>query len=179
MSTPAHVVGTARLRNLVPEEKQRSSRIKNESLVLCLSGSIRRSRIEVPNVDYEKLSGDQVGESSQSIRARVQAAPDMQQNRFSNRGSDIVCSANMRVGEIRQYCKLPVEGPSLMRAAITQHNLAARAYHRTRSVKLACTIADLAERGEIQSVHQAEMLQYCPKLSLASSPRYLHSINSH
>ncbi|HEX6036283.1 MAG TPA: ATP-binding protein, partial [Anaerolineales bacterium] len=123
--------------------------------------------IEVPRVDYEKLSGDRMGEPSECIRARVQAARDRQSKRFgSNGSSDIVCSADMRVGEIRPFCKLPEEGQSLMRAAMTQLNLSARAYHRTRSVKLARTIADLAGCEEIQPVHLAEALQYRPKLLL-------------
>jgi len=65
-----------------------------------------------------------------------------------------------------QICKLPEEGQSLMRVAMTQLNLSARAYHRTQSVKLARTIADLAGTEEIQSVHLAEALQYRPKLML-------------
>jgi len=74
--------------------------------------------IEVPRVDYDKLSGDRVGESSETIRARVQAARDIQNKRFSkNSSSDIVCNADMRVGEVRQFCKLQDEGQSLMRAA--------------------------------------------------------------
>ena len=91
--------------------------------------------IEVPRVDYEKLSGDRVGESSESIRGRVQAARDIQRSRLTNHQStsshatDIICNADMRVGEIRQYCKLPDEGQSRMRAAMTQLNLSARAYH--------------------------------------------------
>jgi magnesium chelatase family protein len=128
--------------------------------------------IEVPRVDYEKLSGDRIGETSDSIRARVQAARDIQTERYSSirtssaELSSIVCNADMRVGEIRQFCKLPEEGQSLMRAAISQLNLSARAYHRTRTVKLARTIADLAGCEEIQSVHLAEALQYRPKLML-------------
>jgi len=118
--------------------------------------------IEVPRVDYEKLSGDRLGESSEAIRARVQAARDIQQKRFSNGSSDIVCNADMRVGEIRQFCKLQDEGQSLMRAAMSQMNLSARAYHRI--LKLARTIADLAGSEEIQSPHLAEALQYRPKL---------------
>jgi len=127
--------------------------------------------IEVPRVDYEKLSGDRVGGSSEAIRARVQAARYIQQARFtnpesrkSNNGSstDIVCNADMRVGEIRQFCKLQDEGQSLMRAAMTQLNLSARAYHRI--LKLARTIADLAGSEEIQSVHLAEALQYRSKV---------------
>jgi len=129
--------------------------------------------IEVPRVDYEKLSGDRVGESSESIRARVQAARDIQSKRFSSNGSsDIVCNADMRVGEIRQFCRLQAcpehsrrdEGQSLMRAAMSQLNLSARAYHRI--LKLARTIADLAGCEEIQSVHVAEALQYRPKLMM-------------
>jgi magnesium chelatase family protein len=80
--------------------------------------------IEVPHVDYEKLSGDRMGESSECIRARVQAARNIQQARFTkptslfsnnHSSSDIVCNADMRVGEIRQFCKLQEEGQGLMR----------------------------------------------------------------
>jgi magnesium chelatase family protein len=129
--------------------------------------------IEVPRVDYEKLSGDRLGESSQSIRQRVQAARDIQYARFAgpesqtrNNGSstDIICNADMRVGEIRRFCELQDEGQSLMRAAMTQLNLSARAYHRI--LKLSRTIADLAGSDEIQSAHLAEALQYRPKLML-------------
>jgi magnesium chelatase family protein len=119
--------------------------------------------IEVPRVEYEKLSGDRIGESSDSIRARVQAARDLQRKRFSSNGSfDIICNADMRIGEIRQFCKLQQEGQNLMRSAMSQLNLSARAYHRI--LKLARTIADLAGCEEIQSVHLAEALQYRPKL---------------
>lgn len=71
----------------------------------------------------------------------------------------------MHVGDIRQFCRLDHQGPSLMRAAMTQLNLSARAYHRI--LKLARTIADLAGSEEIQSVHLAEALQYRPKLLLS------------
>jgi magnesium chelatase family protein len=119
--------------------------------------------VEAPRVDYEKLSGDRLSESSASIRARVQAARDIQNRRFSRNGSsDVVCNADMRIGEIRQFCALQDEGQSLMRAAMTQLNLSARAYHRI--LKLARTIADLAGCEEIGSVHLAEALQYRPKL---------------
>jgi len=87
--------------------------------------------IEVPRLDYEKLIGDRVGESSASIRARVQAARDIQRERCSNHGSDIICNADMRVGEIRQFCKLQDEG-----------RISARVDHHI--LKLACTITDLA-----------------------------------
>jgi len=119
--------------------------------------------IEVPRVDYEKLSSDRLGKTSESIRKRVQAARNIQNKRFSNNGSsDIVCNADMRVGEIRQFCRLQEEGQNLMRVAMSQMNLSARAYHRI--LKLARTIADLAGSENIQSVHLAEAIQYRPKL---------------
>ena len=83
--------------------------------------------IEVPRVDYEKLSGDRLCESSESIRKRVQAARDIQIKRFAN-VEGVICNADMRIGEVRQYCQLQPEGQSLMRAAMSQLQLSARAY---------------------------------------------------
>ena len=71
----------------------------------------------------------------------------------------------MRVGEVRQFCALQDEGKSLMRAAMSQLNLSARAYHRI--LKLSRTIADLAGSEDIQSVHLAEALQYRPKIMMS------------
>lgn len=104
-------------------------------------------QIEVPRVEYEKLSGDRLGESSEVIRARVQVARNIQRARFSKVDSKhpVFCNSNMQVGEIRQFCKLRDEGQSLMRAAISQLNLSARVYHHI--LKLARTIADLAEQA--------------------------------
>lgn len=66
---------------------------------------------------------------------------------------------------VRQFFQLQDEGQSLMRAAMSQMNLSARAYHRI--LKLARTIADLAGSDEIQSPHLAEALQYRPKLMMS------------
>jgi len=91
--------------------------------------------IEVPRVDCEKLSGDRMGESSESIRARVQAVPQSQRDRVEEMrwlqsshlsretSESLMCNADMRVGEIRQFCKLQPcpeqgrrnEGQSLIR----------------------------------------------------------------
>jgi magnesium chelatase family protein len=62
---------------------------------------------EVSQLDYEKLSGNKISETSESIRARVQAARNIQQARFANPNSkvtDIICNADMRIGEIRKFC---------------------------------------------------------------------------
>ncbi len=74
----------------------------------------------------------------------------------------MICNADMRVGEVRQFCKLDEAGESLIRAAMGQMNLSARGYHRV--LKLARTIADLARSEQIQAVHLAEALQYRPKV---------------
>ena len=113
-------------------------------------------------MDYEKLSSDRLGESSTSIRERVQAARERQLVRFE--GSDIVCNSDMRVAEVRKFCKLDEPGDNLVRAAMSQLNLSARGYHRV--LKLARAIADLAENEDIQSMHLAEALQYRPKIMM-------------
>jgi magnesium chelatase family protein len=118
--------------------------------------------VEVPEVDYEKLSNDRLGESSALIRERVQAARERQQSRFE--GMEIVCNSDMHVAEVRKFCKLDEAGHSLVRAAMSQLNLSARGYHRV--LKLARTIADLAGSDAIQTVHLAEALQYRPKLMI-------------
>ncbi len=78
--------------------------------------------------------------------------------------TNVLCNADMRVGEVRQFCRLDDQSQSLMRSAMTQMQLSARAYHRI--LKLARTIADLAGDSEIGSVHLAEALQYRPRIMM-------------
>ena len=74
---------------------------------------------------------------------------------------DLVCNADMRPAEIRKFCALDDASRALMRTAMTQLQLSARAYHRI--LKLARTIADLAGCETIGSAHLAEALQYRPR----------------
>ena len=111
-------------------------------------------------MDYEKLSSDRLGEPSAAIQARVEAARQMQRERFA--GTSITANADMRPAEIRQYCRLDDAGRALLRTAMSQLQLSARAYHRV--LKLARTIADLAGEEKIALAHIAEALQYRPKL---------------
>ncbi len=118
--------------------------------------------VEVPRVDYQKLSSDRLGESSECIRGRVEAARQIQRERFASmKSNNVISNADMRVGEVRLFCKLDEAGESLIRAAMGQMNLSARGYHRV--LKLARTIADLAGCEQIQAAHLAEALQYRPK----------------
>ena len=108
--------------------------------------------VEVPAVKYEKLSDTRLGEPSAAVRTRVEAARQVQRRRFE--GTSLVCNADMGPAEIRQFCRVDDAGKALLKAAMQQMHLSARAYHRI--LKLGRTIADLVESEEIQTAHITE-----------------------
>ena len=116
--------------------------------------------IEVPRVNFEKLTSERLGETSQTVRTRVVAARQRQANRFAE-STGLVCNADMAPAHIREFCTLDEASKALMRAAMQQLGMSARSFHRV--LKLARTIADLAGSEQIQSPHLAEALQYRPR----------------
>jgi magnesium chelatase family protein len=102
--------------------------------------------MEVPRLKQEELMGHSSGEPSAVIRERVKIARKMQQQRFEKTG--IFCNAHMQAKQIKQYCQASDEVRSLLKSAIQQLNLSARAYDRI--LKLSRTIADLAGEPEIE-----------------------------
>lgn len=113
--------------------------------------------IEVPTVKYSELSSDQVGESSKTIRMRVENAREIQLNRFKDK-KHIFCNARMESKDIRQYCQIDQQGEELLKMAITKLGLSARAYDRI--LKVARTIADLENSETIKPQYISEAIQY-------------------
>lgn len=114
--------------------------------------------IEVPPVEYEKLSGEASGEPSSVVRERVEDARRVQRARFE--GTRTICNAEMAPSEVREYCqtRMDEQAHALLRLAMAQLSLSARAFHRI--LKLARTVADLDHAEIIGAHHLAEAVQY-------------------
>jgi magnesium chelatase family protein len=115
--------------------------------------------VEVPHVEYEKLADNRLGEKSEKVRARVEAARALQRKRFN--GARTGCNSEMTPAEVRLNCQMDESAQGLLKAAMKQLYLSARAFHRI--LKLARTIADLEGADLIRSNHLAEALQYRPR----------------
>ncbi|MBA3882920.1 MAG: YifB family Mg chelatase-like AAA ATPase [Chthoniobacterales bacterium] len=113
--------------------------------------------IEVPAVEYKDISSTRAEESSAAIRERIVQARERQQARFKA-DAKTNCNARMTAREIKQHCKLSDDSQELIRVAMTELNLSARAYDRI--LKVSRTIADLAPADEITPDHVSEAIQY-------------------
>lgn len=112
--------------------------------------------IEIPRLAYDKMETNLPGESSLEIRKRVVRAREIQRERFKKEKN--YCNAQMKTRQIKKYCLIPEDAKSLLRQAMNQMGLSARAHDRI--LKLARTIADLDEREKILSADVAEAIQY-------------------
>ena len=116
--------------------------------------------IDVPKIKFEKLQSTEPAESSEKIRERVNAARQIQNQRFENMG--IFCNSEMSTQLIKEFCAVDSESQDLLRQAVENLHLSARAYHRV--LKLGRTIADLEASDKIKTKHIAEALQYRPSI---------------
>ncbi|MBN2185994.1 MAG: YifB family Mg chelatase-like AAA ATPase [Dehalococcoidia bacterium] len=112
--------------------------------------------IDVPHIDYEKLTEDKPAEASEKVRGRVKAAHEIQLGRFQ--GTELYCNADMTPKEVKEFCIVESASQNLLRAAMKQLHLTARSFHRI--LKLSRTIADLEGSDIIKAYHVAEALQY-------------------
>lgn len=113
--------------------------------------------VDVPRVEYDKLMGDQQGESSAAVRERVEQAWERQRRRFGDTPG-LFANSDMRVGEIQKFCVLTPEARQVLELSVRRMQLSARAYHRV--LKLSRTIADLSDSERIEVQHVAEAIQY-------------------
>jgi magnesium chelatase family protein len=113
-------------------------------------------QVEVPAISYGDLVKEEPAENSESIRARIIACRALQASRQLE--SKFKVNALMRPREMKQYARPDVEGRKLMEMAMKELNLSARAYFKI--LKIARTIADLAESETVRSEHIAEAIQY-------------------
>ncbi len=112
--------------------------------------------IEVPSLAARELTRLEPGERSSVMRARVLAARARQLARCD--GREVFANAQMSARDVREFCAVDGKGLALLRTAIQRLGLSARAYHRV--LRLARTIADLADDEKIAPAHIAEAIQY-------------------
>lgn len=113
--------------------------------------------VEAPAVEYKELSSKEAGESSSTVRERVIAAREIQSHRFL-KSRKTRANAQMTHAQIKEHCALDKEGQELIRTAMEQLHLSARAYDRI--LKVSRTIADLAGSANIRPPHVMEAIQY-------------------
>jgi magnesium chelatase family protein len=113
--------------------------------------------IEVPAVEYRDVASERPEETSATIRERIARARQRQQERF-RKEVKINCNARMATRQLKQHCKLSPDSQELIRVAMSELNLSARAYDRI--LKVSRTIADLDQKAEIAPEHVSEAIQY-------------------
>lgn len=111
--------------------------------------------IEVPPVK-DIVSREANAETSEAVRERVNTARRVQHERFEKEG--FFCNADMETKHIKKYCGIGEEAKNLLQLAMSELGMSARAYHRI--LKVARTIADLANSENIQTEHVSEAIQY-------------------
>jgi len=113
--------------------------------------------IEVPAVEYRDVASERAEENSNAIRERISQARRHQHERF-RKNAKTTCNARMTPKQLKEYCRLTTDSNELIRIAMTDLNLSARAYDRI--LKVSRTIADLEGAEAIRSEHVSEAIQY-------------------
>ena len=112
--------------------------------------------VNVPSVEFEAMRRREKAESSADVKARVNAARDIQKQRFS--GTNITCNAQMTPAMVGEFCTLDAAGEKLLKGAFARLGLTARSHDRL--LRVARTIADLDGSEKIEAHHLAEAIQY-------------------
>jgi magnesium chelatase family protein len=113
--------------------------------------------VEVTPVRFEEMTSTRKSESSRDIRERVIKGRERQKIRFES-NPEVFCNAMMPSHQVKQVCQISEAGKTLLKTAMERLGLSARAYDRI--LKVARTIADIAESEDIRVEHLAEAIQY-------------------
>lgn len=157
---PFHKEATSRTPDGKMPSESRSSPREIQNYLGRISGPLLDRidlHIEVPLVKFREMSAASPGETSAQIRERVIAARQRQQKRFAHKPK-ITCNARMGSRELKAHCAIDDQTMELLKFAMTDLNLSARAYDRI--LKVARTIADLAGSENILGDHISEAIQY-------------------
>jgi len=112
--------------------------------------------IELPSIKYKELSDTKDAEPSKVIKERVEKAAAIQRERFKEEG--LFYNAQMNTKLIKKYCVLEDKAKELLKMAMTELGLSARAYDKI--LKVSRTIADLAKSEHLLPEHICEAIQY-------------------
>jgi magnesium chelatase family protein len=159
-SQPGHKKATSRTPDGKMPGESRCSPREIQNYLGRISGPLLDRidlHVEVPAVKFREITADRAGESSAEIRERVVVARQRQQQRFAGKAR-VTCNARMGSKELKAYCALDERTIELLKIAMSDMNLSARAYDRI--LKVARTIADLAGAESINSDHISEAIQY-------------------
>ncbi|MCR4719054.1 MAG: YifB family Mg chelatase-like AAA ATPase [Firmicutes bacterium] len=113
-------------------------------------------QVEVANVEYDDLNNEQKGETSSKIKERVNAARQIQHERYKDYG--IYSNSQLTAGMLSEFCRIDSAASDILKLAFERMGLSARAH--SRILKVARTIADLAGQKDIKAEHIAEAVQY-------------------
>lgn len=113
-------------------------------------------QLEVPQVVHEKLTSADIAEKSANVKQRIEKTRKIQKERFIN--ENISTNSEINQPQMQKYCKLNKESQNFLKEIAEKNKLSARAYYKV--IKLARTIADMAEEENIKIHHLAEAVQY-------------------
>ena len=112
--------------------------------------------VEVPPVRFDELRSEESAEPSAEIKKRVDAAREIQRERFKN--SKTLSNSRIDAARLREFCRIDKEAEGVLRNAFEKLGMTARAYDRV--LKVSRTIADLEQSEVIRAIHVLEAVQY-------------------
>ncbi len=115
-------------------------------------------QVELPSLSYDEMAAREPGERSESIRRRVVAAREFAKERMGEDSRRIHSNAMLDSAGIRRYCRMTPAAEQLLKMAYDKLGLSARGYDRL--LRVARTVADLAQSREITDAHLAEAIQF-------------------